>query len=331
MHDVARLAGVSHATVSNVLNNKHTIGVRPATRERVLAAARELNFYPNFIAQSLKKQKVGFISLVTEKALAPRAYLLALEGTRSASAEFGYHVVLCEGYQESDSVFDFIDMFQKNIICGVIFNCAPWMSQHPFFNDLMTYNVPNVIIGSVPPDLYELSKINFVRMDFYKDAYQATRYMTDRGIKGVCYFHYANPWPTEQDRLNGYLDACRQDGIEPRVFDFHEFEEAPVEFLERLLTIRSPTLGILTSWDAMCYRMIPHLQRMGVPIPERVSLVALDDINYTDCAYPRLTTINQPNEEAGRVATRILDSYLKDKRYQQVVIEGRLEVRESCI
>jgi DNA-binding LacI/PurR family transcriptional regulator len=327
MHDVARCAGVSHATVSNVLNNKTTVGIRPETRARVLAAAQALDFRPNFLARSLKTQTPGFISLVAEKALSPRAYQQALEGARGAAARLGYHVVLCEGYQEGDGECDFIGMYQRGIISGVIFNCAPWMERHSFLDALQRHGVPHVLIGSVPPERAAAGEVNFVRLDFYREAYEATRHLAEKDLREIHYLCPEPDWLTERDRLRGYRAACKALRIRPRVHRFREFVECPTARLQPPGAARAQAL--VTAWDSMAYSLMPKLQQDGYQVPSELELLALDDINYTACAFPLLSTISQPNEQAGAVAMELLDQFLKTGRARQVLLHGTLAIRQS--
>src|SRR4030042_996845 len=116
--DIARVANVSHTTVSRALNNKSRI--RNETKEKILSIARELNYQPNFIARSLVMKRTKTLGLVITTIANPFYIELAL-GIETMARELGYNIILCSTNQDLSTEKQYVDMLQSKGVDGIIF------------------------------------------------------------------------------------------------------------------------------------------------------------------------------------------------------------------
>ncbi|MEV4561344.1 LacI family DNA-binding transcriptional regulator [Kitasatospora sp. NPDC049285] len=297
MADVAKLAGVSHQTVSRVLNGAPH--VRPDTRERVLAAIRELDYRPNSAARALvtrRSQTLGVVSF--DSTLYGPASML--DGIERAARSAGYFVSVANLRSlDSRSVQEAVDRLRDQGIEGVVV-IAPQTSAVSAVARLSSA-IPIVAVGSGTQP-----RVPMVSVDNSSGAQAATRHLLDLGHRTV--HHLAGPpgWQESQDRRDGWRRVLEAAGapvppVESGDWSARSGYEAGLRLAEQ-----AEVTAVFCANDHMALGLLRALHEAGRSVPGDISVVGFDDIPEAGYFTPPLTTVRQDFSELGRRALELL-------------------------
>jgi DNA-binding LacI/PurR family transcriptional regulator len=297
MADVAELAGVSHQTVSRVLHDSPH--VRPDTRERVLAAIRQLDYRPNTVAQALvtgRSRTLGVVSFDTTL-YGPASTLLGIEQA-AHDASYGVSISSLRSLNRS-SVVAAVHRLRDQGVDGVVV-IAPLRAAVEALRTLRpTFPVVAVEAG---PD----ASIPVATVDQVAGAMAATRHLLDLGHKTV--WHIAGPadWKEAEERVEGWRSALKAAGAPiPGIVRGDWTARAGYELGRSLLQMPEVT-AIFVGNDQMALGLLRRLHEAGREVPRELSVVGFDDIPEAAYFTPPLTTVRQDFTELGRRCLRIL-------------------------
>ena len=322
MADVARVAGVSHQTVSRVLND--SMHVRPETRERVLSAMRELDYRPNPVARALvtgRSRTLGVVSFDTTL-YGPASTLFGIE---RAAHEEGYFVsIVSLRSLDLASVLTAVERLRAQGVDGILI-IAP--------QEAAVQAVPHV-----PPDMPVVAveagpdeAVPVVTVDQFAGAGRATRHLLELGHKTV--WHIAGPteWLEARQRIAGWRSALEAAGAEvPPLFSGDWSARSGYELGQRLGTLPEVT-AVFAANDQMALGLLRALNEVGREVPREVSIVGFDDIPEAPYFTPPLTTVRQDFNELGRQSLMLLLDEISssDRSSSRVVVPPELVIRES--
>lgn len=297
MTDVARLAGVSYQTVSRVLHDSPL--VRGETRERVLAAIRELDYRPNSVARALvtgRSKTVGVVTFDTSL-YGPASTLLGIE---QAAHDAGYAVSISSlRALNRDTVLAAIEQLRDQGVDGVAV-IAPLRAGL----DALRHVKPDfaVVAAAAGPS----ASIPMASVDQAAGAAAATRHLLSLGHKTV--WHLAGPldWKEADERIAGWRSALEAAGAPiPELFRGDWTPRSGYEVGESLLKI--PDLSaVLVANDQMALGFLRRVHEAGREVPRDLSLVGFDDIPEAAYFTPPLTTVHQDFGELGRLCLQVL-------------------------
>jgi DNA-binding LacI/PurR family transcriptional regulator len=303
IRDVARLAGVSHQTVSRVLNNHPSI--RPETKQRVLDVMEQLQYKPNRAARALvtsRSRTIGILSASSTQ-YGPASSIAAIEEAARAS---GYWVSTANIESvDARTIADGLAHLAAQGIEGLVV-IAP---QVRVFDTLaqLSIDVPYVSLqttGRDPDHALSVDQIAGARM--------ATRHLIELGHRGI--YHLAGPqdWIEAEARMRGFLDEMSAQDVPTTApilgdwtaeFGYHAGRE--------LLTVRDFT-AIFASNDQMALGLMHAVRDFGLEIPRDVSIIGFDDIPEAAHFWPPLTTVRQDFAELGRRCVALLLGDIED-------------------
>ncbi|MEV7176150.1 LacI family DNA-binding transcriptional regulator [Kitasatospora sp. NPDC093679] len=297
MADVAKLAGVSHQTVSRVLNGAPH--VRPGTRDKVLAAIRELDYRPNSAARALvtrRSQTLGVVSFASTL-YGPASML---DGIEQAARSAGYFVSVASLRSlDARSVQEAVDRLRDQGVEGVAV-IAPQISAVGAVSRLSS-SVPVVAVGSG-----SRSRVPMVAVDNLTGAAAATRHLLDLGHGTV--HHVAGPagWLETQDRLDGWRRTLEESGAPvPQVYSGDWSARSGYE-AGRQIAADPEVTAVFCANDHMALGLLRALHEAGRPVPGEISVIGFDDIPESAYFTPPLTTVRQDFGELGRRALELL-------------------------
>jgi LacI family transcriptional regulator len=322
MHDVARLAGVSHQTVSRVLNGHPNVS--PATRERVVDAMRVLDYRPNAFARGLvtrRSHRIGVLSF-DSRLFGPGSTLHAIE--RAARARgFGVAVAGMSDHAGGD-VPEAMEALHAQAVDGIIV-IAP--------NDAAV-----TALGVLPPNVpvvaleAEYRDHPVVAIDQFEGARQATRHLLDLGHRTV--WHLAGPldWREAVQRAEGWRGTLTEAGLPVPGMLRGDWSPRSGHAAGLVLAEEPDVSAVFAANDQMALGVVHALSSRGLRVPQDVSVVGFDDIPEAEFMLPALTTIRQDFDEVGRCGLELLLRVLggsSEGRPERVTIPPALVVRAS--
>ncbi|MFH9352232.1 LacI family DNA-binding transcriptional regulator [Kitasatospora sp. NPDC017646] len=322
MADVAKLAGVSHQTVSRVLNGAPH--VRPDTRDRVLAAIRELDYRPNSAARALvtrRSQTLGVVSF--DSTLYGPASML--DGIERAARSAGYFVSVSSLRSlDGRSVQEAVDRLRDQGVEGVVV-VAPQTSSVSAVARLSS-SVPLVAVGSG-----DQTQVPMVSVGNRSGAEAATRHLLDLGHRTV--HHLAGPanWLESRDREEGWRRALEAAGAPvPDVERGDWSARSGYQAGLRISGLRDVT-AVFCANDHMALGLLRALHEAGRSVPGDISVVGFDDIPEAAYFIPPLTTVRQDFGELGRRALELLVEELEGVPHPpaHVQISAEMVLRRS--
>jgi LacI family transcriptional regulator len=324
--DVAREAGVSTGTVSRVLNDRHH--VKPETREAVLRAMDKLGFVANQQARSL----AGAPSRVIGLLLHTLSVSYMGEIVRGIDAELeiaNYDLLLYTTHRRKLNEAAYVGAITRGMADGLLLILP--RNPSAYLPLLQAHSFPYLLIDHQGNGDYERS----VGATNWQGASDGTRYLIALGHRRIGFVTGAMELGCSADRLAGYRQALTDYGIpaDPELVAAGDFTE-PTGFAagQALLATPSPPTAIFASNDIMAFGVLKAARERGLRVPQDLSILGFDDIPQARLVDPPLTTVRQPLEEMGRVATRTLVGLIADpqRRIGRVTLPTELVVRESC-
>ncbi len=327
--EIARLADVSTATVSMILNKKDQ-NISPSTREKILSIAEEHNYIPNSAARSLVTRKTNTIGLILPDITNPFFPEIA-RGAEDKASEERYSIIFCNTDDSLKREEKYIKILTERMVDGIIFAHAA--DHEESCTGLNRSKLPVILIDR---DYSNENVRGRVVVNNESGSYSGVRYLIQRGYRKILYIGGALITQTAKDRLAGYKKALCENKIE---FDetlvksgSYRSEwgyQAIMQFTEEKTDFDSVFCGN----DMIAFGVMKKLKETGVRIPDDVGVVGYDDIYVSSMMEPSLTTVKQPNYEMGYRAVELLLNVLGNKTNNnsntKIVLNTELIVRNT--
>jgi len=328
MADVARLAGVSVSTVSNVLNNRAVVSTELATKVRQAMTA--IHFSPNRAARGLRTGRTEIVGMVIPDVTNP-FYAQVLRGAEDHLTEHGYELMVCNSNRRPELEQRHLNALHAQRVDGMILVPS---NSYAAREILMRNYSPLVFVDCVPFD----SKANAVVIDNVTAAYEATRYLIGLGHRRIAVITAELTYTSMLDRLEGYHKAMREADIPVRMeYTVKSTTEVTGGYASamNLFRLDQPPTAIFSLNNRMALGVMRALRELHIPCPGNVSLMTFDDPEWATVVSPTLTVIEQPSYQIGKSAAKILlrlivsqgDSEANEPEVVQ--LESKLLVRES--
>ncbi|QEN04414.1 LacI family transcriptional regulator [Thiospirochaeta perfilievii] len=309
--DVAKLANVSFITVSRVINNMGN--VKPETKKKVEAAIKELNYYPNSIAQGLNRNRVMTIAIEaplpsSETVEANSYYTRLLSGIEKHCIKLGYDILL-SSQRGKISDFDTLSPYYSRKADGIIIlGSKPTEEQ---LKKITKDSIPCVIIGDRDPSY----KINYVDTDNFTGMYSATKHLIENGHKKIAFIKGNILTQNVTERLKGYKAAMRKFNYPIKdewIFEGDYTIASGRRCYKYLSTLEDKPTALVSSTDIMAFGVYEELHATGESVPDKMSIIGFDGHELCKYTKPPLTTIRQPLEDMGEEAAKMLINQIED-------------------
>jgi len=314
MREVARLAGVSVATVSRVINQKDS--VNPETAGQVLKAIEQLQYEPNAVAQGLAGKKMGIIALILPDILNPFFPALA-RGVEDVAHKKGLTVILGNSDDLGSKESSYIKVLKKKYVDGFII--ASNTIRQEDVEALRNEGIPIVLLDRG----LNTSACAVIRSNNRVGAKIAVQHLIEQGCQKIAHIYGPQEFITAHERLLGYEEvAGGLNGYSPSLMVSGNFDIASGrKAVEQLLT-RHPDLdGIFAGNDLMAIGALKVLREREILVPEQVKVCGFDGISLTEITEPELTTVAQPIYEMGRLAAQMLLNEIESRLHENTMIE----------
>lgn len=320
--DVARDLGMSIATVSRALSRPELL--RPATRSRVMASIERLGYRPNLMARGLRQGLANAILFVAPN-LSP-FFLEIFAGAEAVTRDSQFSLLFGNSNGDLVRIQHFFDQVARGKADGII---------------LLTGVVPEAYASheqQLPPLVTVVERlpggaVPVVHSDHRNGAQDAVRHLVELGHRRIAHIAGLRRVPSAIRRLEGYRAALAAAGL-PAAAELIETGDftmgSGVAAMTRLMALPHPPTAVFCSNDEMAYGAIRALVKMGLSVPQDVSVVGFDDQNLAEFYNPPLTTVGVPRHELGRrAAQELLDQLAGREVAREVVLPTHLVVRES--
>lgn len=323
IREVAKLAGVSLATVSRVMNDS-TYPVSADLKKRVKDAAEQLQYVPNTMARSLRGDIRQDIGLVIPNITNP-FYLQTIMGISNVLNQNGYSIILCNTMRSPEQERECLRQLYERQVKGVILSSAN--ENADLVNEYAKKGMKFVLLDQKLTGL-ESAGINF---DNRTGAQMATEYLIRLGHKKVAFGTLPMTRRTRIETYQGYRDAMAAAGLSCDDNLFYErksdkpnsYNDLELEIgqyiAEDFLKAGCPATAIICVNDMLAIGVIKTLLQNGVKVPEDVSVFGFDDIPFAAAFIPPLTTVHYPAAESGRLAALMMLDALRNEQPEMAV------------
>ncbi|GMO24131.1 MAG: LacI family transcriptional regulator [Spirochaetaceae bacterium] len=297
--DIAKMAKVSTATVSRVINNNPE-GVGQELRNNILKIVRETGYKPNLLARSMITNKTHTIGLLSPDIVTP-FYQYVIKGINDCLQAAGYTMLLCNvesGAAYREQVETMLAKGTDGIILMGFFG-----ETSQTLAEILT-GVPVVLFDYVP----RLEQIAQINTNNRASARELTSHLIENGHRRIGCIMGPEQFDTVRERLKGYQKALEDAGIpyNPKIMLNGDFStDSALEPAARLIT-ETDVSAIFCFNDLMAYGVYKYCAQCGKRIPEDISVAGFDDIPYSELLNPPLTTVRQPGYRLGAESAKML-------------------------
>lgn len=326
--DVANRAGVSVATVSNVINN--TLYVSDDLRSKVMEAVQEMGYRPNALARGLRRGDTKSIGLILPDNTNPFFAEFA-KYVEDMGYENGYSVFLCNSASDQTREISYVNMLISKQIDGIIF-----ITSHggiKYLEELKSRNIPVVLVDREIP----LAFGDAVLVNNKQGGYLATRHLIELGHSKIACFTGPSDVTPSANRVIGYRTALAEAGIPVRedyILTGDFLSQSGERLLTQLLALKDIPTALFACNDMMAIGAIKQARSSDIRVPEDLSIVGFDNIFFATAISPALTTIAQPIHELAQIAISLLIDKMQERKAltegQRIVLDTTLIVRDSC-
>ncbi len=327
--DVAKLAGVSVATVSRVMNGVES--VQPSSVEAVNRAIEELQYKPNSIGRNLRRAETNRI-LVLQPSIANPFFSRVVRGIEAEAREAGYQIMLCDSDNDPDREQMYLDMLECRVADGAIFITS---CKEPSAYKSIAQRHPVIHCC----EFYDDNTLSSVTMDNVAAAKDAIEYLIGAGHRRIGFLSAYNKYLTVGQRYRGYLQALEGAGItadpalclETGPIHDDQIWDQTLKCAAGFARMKNPPTAIFCSSDMVAIAAIHALKAEGLRVPEDISVMGFDDIDIASLFDPGITTVYIPKHAIGRDAFRLL---LKRREHpgsptERIIAEHSVVVRSS--
>ncbi len=320
--DVAKIAGVSNATVSRVLNG--TGNVNSQTFAKVSQVIAELGYEPNRLARNLRLLGVKTLGVVVSDIENPH-FAQATRAVEDQAYIYGYRVVLCNTDEEISKQKTYLKELGQERVSGIILSASD--PDAPEITALLDMGIAVVAFDRQVRD----PRADTVVANNISAGQIATRHLLEAGHQNIVCVRGPKTVPTSTQRAEGYLEEMTLAGFDPIFlnagFGIDKTREVTLDFLSKF---RSP-IAFVVGNNLMTIGVLEAIKEKGLHIPNDVSIVGIDDPFWAKLVDPALTCVAQPAKQMAQSAVDLLFSKMKDpqRKPEKIVFEFSLKKRLS--
>lgn len=321
IREVAKLAQVSPATVSRVING--TAKVDDEKKKRVLDAISETGFVPNEVARSLFKKSARIIGLILPSIENP--FFTQMASVIENTAEnYGYRLVLCNTGNDLEKEKAALQMLTSMNADGIILTT----NNEEIYEYVNNCTIPIVLTDRrVSMD----AVAGYVHSDHYKGGRLAAEHLIDCGCKNIVCVRGPLEISSARDRYEGYIKVCNERNLKEQTVDCDYDFNMGMKVAEEILKKYPKVDGIIACNDTVAISIYKVFHGKGIRVPEDIQLIGFDDIRLASLVTPELTTIAQPIEDIGKKAAELIINKAVTDESKEYVFDTKLVVRQTTM
>jgi LacI family transcriptional regulator len=326
LKDVAHLAGVSTATVSRILNDQGPASEE--ARSRVLRAAQQLDYRPNWLARSLRGLRTNTVGLILPDIENP-FFTSLVKGVERAASRRGWNVIFCNTDENIGREEALVRTLVERKIDGLIL--CPAAGSHAYLAGYLDRRLPVVTVNRALPDL----PLPAITSDNFQGAYDATRHLLDKGLRRLALILGTPNLTTTQERLAGCRRAAEESQLGPQDLLLKAGFGRTAQGLEAALECldASPRPQAIFAFNnLMAEAALMAIHRRGIRCPAEIALMGFDDFRSAAALTPPLSVVEQDPAGMGAKAVEELARVIEggERTRSLTLIPTRLILRASC-
>lgn len=329
MKDIAAHFGISVATVSRALKDSPRISAE--RRAAIQQYAREHNFTPNMIAESLRHSRIQPMKVigVIIPEFAHYYFSSILSGIEEEASAHGYRIMVAQSNEQYEREVKICKSFYENKVCGIIVSQAKDTHRYDHFQQLIDTGIPLVFYDRICTGV----NASRVVVDDYMGAFNAVSHLIETGCNRIAYYGSAMTLEISKNRFNGYKDALLKHGIQPdpelvRLCDNRTDAES---ITPEMLNSSAPPNGFFAVNDDTAIGILYTAKRMGFRVPEDISICGFTNGQRAVACDPMLTTVEQRGTRVGEEAVDILidkvEGMMSIEKVEKRVVRTKLIIR----
>ncbi len=332
--DIANLLGLSYSTVARALKDSYQIS--EATKKVVLECAREHNYKPNLMAQSLKGKKSRSIGVLSPSI--PNSFFAeVISGIESVAYERDYKTIITQSFESCEREIKNLEHLAWHSIDGLLVSLSSETTDLSHFIKLHQQGVPIVFFDRITNSI----NTHTVSVNNEEGSYKATKHMIECGYKRIAHITSSPYMSITIERLKGYQKALGQENIpfKENLIKYCDhggmIQEEIEKGIDELFSGEELPDAIFTASDRITLKSFSYLNKLGIKIPEKVALAGFSNFSAPELFDPPLTTVRQPAYEMGRIATRLLLKLIESrspvKYFENTILSAELFIRKSTL
>ncbi|WP_411028955.1 LacI family DNA-binding transcriptional regulator [Spongiimicrobium sp. 3-5] len=325
--DIAKITGLSVATISRVFNDSPLVSQK--TKTKVLQTARELDYQPNMMAAALRSGKSKIIGVIVPE-VNNNFFSSIINGIEQKVSDLGYNIIISQSHESEKNESAALQSFAQLNTDGVLMSLSKETTDFSQIRKLIRGKIPIVFFDRAP----EIEQVNSVVLDDYQGAFLATQHLIDQGCKHIVHIAGDVNVSIFNERRLGFSGAMKKNGItcnKKNIIELYWNIQADKTLLKEYLAQNKSTDGIFVFGDEGCLYVMNILKELGVDIPGQIKLIGFGNADYSAFVNPAISTIDQKCAEMGLWAAEILLKNLGSDQatFSKRVLSPELIVRDS--
>ena len=327
LKDIAKEAGVSIATVSYVLSKQENSGVSQEVSDRIKEIAKRLNYRPNQIAKSLQSGKSQTIGLIVADISNPFFAQIA-RIVEDEAKKYGYTVIFGSSDEKATKSHDLIKFLLNRQVDGFII--TPTEGSESQIELLKEQTVPFVLIDRYFPSI----ETNYVAIDNYKAAFDATKKLLENGNKRIGMVAYSTELNHMKERIQGHKDALGKGIYDESLLQevaFEKIVENIPKAINNLVKGNEPVDAIFFATNTLGVIGLKYLNELKLQVPDDIAVIVFDESEVFHFFYCPLTYVKQPLSDLAKKAVTVLLNHIKNPnaKLDKVKLNAQLVIGNS--
>ena len=332
---IAKVAGVSVATVSRVIN--HPENVAPKTRDKILKIMEEEEYKPNWFAQGLNFNKTKTIGLVIPHML-NTMYMEIAKGVEDVAQQKGYITFMCNVEKSQELEKNYIEHLLTRRVDGIILMFSSL--DEKYIKSVEEQGVPVVLIGEDKC----AESFNAVKVDCRLGAENMVSKLIESGHESIGILYGNDPWQESLDMLEGYKNVLKNNGFkisEEYIKSVENTIEGGYLGAKKMMAAGAPR-AIFTTSDEIAYGAMDAIKDCDLKVPDDIAVAGFGNARMSNLVEPKLTTVELPFHKMGVYGARLLfdlieaedkdeaESAAVQAEPRKIILQTKLKIRKSC-
>lgn len=329
LKQIADQLGISITTVSKSIKNYPDVS--PATKKKVVDLATSLNYTPNSFAVNLRTKESKTIGVIIPT-VDYHFFSKVFQGVLEEAEKRNYLVIILRSNEKLELEKKQLELLLSKRVDGIIISLSNETGEFDHIKNILAQNIPLVLFDKIA----KLVNCSKVTINDRKAAYDATSYLIKKGRKKIAHFRGSYMPQNSIDRFLGYKKALEDHNIpyDPSLVyvcdNNTDLEDGYANAIKAIA--EHPHLdGIFTVTDMVAVGVLKYLNEIGIPMPKQIAIVGFCNSFVTEVTTPKLSTVDQPGFEIGRVAASILFDEINSKKRNEPIIFQSIELGTSIL